>query len=109
MALPKSVEVTGFIVRRPIHPAAIQYAYPLEGQGTYRRVVRRALGSVLLVECLSPVRSGDCLLGPFHEGLAQERIACETPVDPVLVATAFGNWSDTDVFLHGRGICEAVA
>jgi hypothetical protein len=54
-----------------------------------------AAGFAGLVEGLGPERPRDGLADPLDEGLAQEGGAGATPVDPGLVAAAFGDGSDT--------------
>jgi hypothetical protein len=47
--------------------------------------------------------------GSFDEGLTKEFGASPTPVDPMGLATALGNWRDAREHLKSCGGCEAVA
>ena len=63
----------------------------------------------LLVEGASPERVRDGAGDPLDEGLAKEGRARPAPVDPVLVAAAFGDGRDAGVLLEGGGVGEALA
>ena len=108
MALLECRQIARFVVGNTINPAAKQDADPFEGKGTDGGVVGRAFGLVALVESAGPEGVGNGAGYPFDEGLTKEFGASPTPVDPVLVAAAFGYWRDACVLLKGSGVCEPV-
>ena len=59
--------------------------------------------ALLLVIDLGPKGMPDRFGGPLHERLAQKLRALETPVDPRLLAAAFGDGRDPGLFLQGGG------
>src|SRR6185295_6194021 len=101
MALLEGHQVTGFIVRLALDPAAMEDADPLEGESTKRCLMGAATLAVALVECFGPEGARDGLPYPLDEGLALESGAREAPVDPALVAAALGDRRDTHVLLQG--------
>lgn len=109
MALLKSHEVAGFIVRFALDPAAMEDADPLEGESAKRGLMGTATLAVALVEGFGPEGARDGLADPLDEGLALEGRAVETPVDPALVATTLGNGRDADVLLEACCVGESLA
>jgi hypothetical protein len=82
MALLKSHQVAGFIVRFSLDPASMEDADPLEGESSKGGLMGAAALAVALVEGFGPEGAWDGLAYPLDEGLALEGGAGETPVDP---------------------------
>ena len=59
--------------------------------------------ALLLVIDLRPEGMPDRFGGPLHERLAQKLRALETPVDPGLLAAAFGDGRDPGILLQSGG------
>ena len=97
------LEIHGCIVWRAILPTSIEDADPFEGQGAYGRLVRLALGALLLVVDLGPEGMAGGFSLPLHKHLAQKLGTLETPVDPGLLAAAFRHWRNTRIFLECVG------
>ena len=97
-------------LRRALLPAPKEDADPLERQRPYGGLMGLALVALLLVVHLCPEGMPDGFRGPFDERLSEERGALQAPVDPGLLAAAFGYWRDTGVFLEflGGGIAFAL-
>src|SRR5262245_26762576 len=104
MTLLKSHQVTGFVVRLAVEPAAMKDADPLECESTERGLMGAAAFAVALVEGLGPEGARNGLSDPLDEGLALEGWTRKAPVDPALVATAFGDGGDADVLLQGGSV-----
>src|SRR5215510_15548284 len=97
------LEIGGFIVRGTILPTAREDADPCEREGSYGRLVRLALGALLLVVDLGPEGMSGGFSRPLHKRLAQKLGTLETPVDPGLLAAAFRHWRNTRIFLEFGG------
>ena len=92
-------------------PANTEKEYdPLERQRAYGGLMRFALVALLLVIDLCPEGMSRGFRRPFYERLSEERRTLEAPVDPGLLAAAFGHRRDAGVFLEflGRGIAFAL-
>ena len=63
-------------------PAAMQDAYPLEGQCTYRHLVAASLSALLPIVGTRPGGFVDGLCGPVNKGLAHEGRTLPAPVHP---------------------------
>jgi len=107
LALLKCEEVSGFVVGSVVCPAAVEDANPLEGEGAQSGLVAHAAGATAVVEGFRPERARDGLSNPLDEALADEGGAAPAPVDPSLVAAAFGDWGDAGVLLKCGGVWEA--
>jgi len=70
---------------------------------TQGSLARTSFGALLPIIGAGPEGSGNRLGRPFDESLTQECGASQPPVDPVLLAAAFGDWRDARVFLKLRG------
>ena len=97
------LEIHGFIVRRALLPTPIKHAAPCESQGAYGRLVRLALGALLLIIDLGPEGMPRGCRGPLHARVAQERRALEAPGPPGLLATACRDRCATRLLLACRG------
>src|SRR5215510_15799714 len=97
------LEIGGFIVRGTILPTAREDADPCEREGSYGRLVRLALGALLLVVDLGPEGMSGGFSRPLHKRLAQKLGTLETPVDPGLLAAAFRHWRNPRIFLEFLG------
>ena len=100
-AFSEGREVTGFVVRDAVNPAAPEDADPLEGKSADGGIVGSTFFAVALVESIGPEGSRDGLFRPLDERLADERRAREAPVDPGVVAASLGDGGDADVLLEG--------
>ena len=109
MALLQSHQVARFVVGRAVEPAAMENPDPHEGQSAQSGLVTHAAGATALVESLGPVRAWNGLPDPLDEGLAQEGGARVTPVDPGLLAAAFGYRRDSCVLLKRGSVRKAFA
>jgi hypothetical protein len=100
------LEIDGFIVRGALLPTPGEDTDPCEGQGTHSRLMRLALGALLLVIALRPEGMPRGFRRPLPECLAQERWALEAPVPPRFLATAFRDGGDPRLFLEfcSRGV-----
>ena len=109
MTLLEGGEVARFVVGDPVDPTAKENTNPLEGKCTNGGVVRSALCPVALVEGPCPERVWNGAGDPLDESLAEEFGASPTPVDPVGLATALGDWRNAREPLQCSGGSEAVA
>ena len=90
-------------------PAAIQDANPLERQRTHCGLMRATFVALLAIVGACPERFVDGLAGPFDKSLAHKGWTLPAPMDPTLLATAFGDGRNAGVFLQLVGVLEASA
>ena len=111
MALLKSKgqQIARLIVRNAVDPAAVEDADPLEGESAEGGLVVHAASLAPGVEGVGPEGARDGLPDPLDEGLSEEGGALIAPVDPGLVAAAFGDGGDAGVLLERGGVWEALA
>ena len=108
-ALSKGVEIPRLIVWRVGLPTAIEDTNPLERQRTHCGLIRAAFVALLAIVGTGPERFVDGLAGPFDKRLAHKRWTLPAPMDPTLLATAFGDGRNAGVFLQLIGVLEASA
>src|SRR5215475_10446441 len=97
------LEIHGFIVWCALLPTPREDAAPCEGHGAHGRLMRLALGALLLVVDLGPEGMPGGCRRPLDKRLAQELGTLEAPVDPGLLAAAFCHWRNTRLFLERVG------
>ena len=92
--MAEGIEIAFFAIGRAGLPAAEQDADPFEGERPHGGLMGFPLLALLLVIDLGPKGMPDRFGGPLHERLAQKLGTLETPVDPGLLAAAFGDGRD---------------
>jgi hypothetical protein len=97
------LEIGRLIVRGALLPTPIQDADPFEGERPHGGLMGFPLLALLLVIDLCPEGMPDRFGGPLHERLAQKLGALGTPVDPGLLAAAFGDGRDPGILLQSGG------
>src|SRR6266705_2335233 len=102
------MKIGGLIVRRSSLPTTIEDANPLERQRAHRCLVRASFVALLAIVGGGPEGAGNGGAGPFDKGLPEERGTLQSPVDPVLLATALGDRSDAGVALNLAGALIAL-
>jgi hypothetical protein len=87
----EGLDVTGFVIRSAVLPAAPEDAHPFKGETALDgRVV--FTGALLLeVMGFGPSAFRDGLSGPSDKGLAEELGRVSSPMDPNLPAAALGD------------------
>lgn len=105
----EGLEITGLVVGGALLPASKEDASPFECKGSEGRLVGRAALPLAPVEFASPIRARNRQCSPLDESLAKKSRRFESPVDPVLLAAAFGDRGHAAVALDLGRIVKTFA